>query len=102
MNLSPKICNICGGKVVHTSNADIYGKQYGSGYCYLCIDCNSNQTKYNGESYHFDKELFFLLRYHSGFYLWFDEDKLKELFNELQDEFYYEKVLEQRRLWLEI
>jgi len=67
---------------------------------YLCIDCISNQAKYNGESCYLDKELFFLLRYYSGFYLWFDEAKLIKLFNELQHESFFQKVLEQRKLKL--
>lgn len=37
----PKVCNICGGKVIYTSNADIYGKEYGSGKCYLCTSCRA-------------------------------------------------------------
>lgn len=39
INEHPTKCNICGGKVIYTSNANIYGKQYGSGYCYLCTAC---------------------------------------------------------------
>lgn len=41
INLSPRKCHICGGKVVYTSNDAIYGKQYGSGYCYVCTDCRA-------------------------------------------------------------
>jgi hypothetical protein len=38
----PKTCNICGGEVVYTSNAVIYnGREYGSGYCYLCLSCGA-------------------------------------------------------------
>lgn len=37
----PTKCNICGGQVVYTSNAEIYGKQYGSGFCYLCTNCGA-------------------------------------------------------------
>ena len=37
----PKICNICGGKVVYCSNAEIYGVEYGSGKCYLCTKCGA-------------------------------------------------------------
>lgn len=36
-----KICNICGGEVIYTSNADIYGRKYGSGKCYLCTECKA-------------------------------------------------------------
>ena len=25
----PTVCNLCGGKVIYTSNARIYGKEYG-------------------------------------------------------------------------
>jgi len=41
INLQPTECNICSGKVVYISNAKIYGKQFGSGYCYLCTDCKA-------------------------------------------------------------
>lgn len=41
VNLHPKVCNLCGGKVDYTSNAEIYGKPYGSGYCYLCRSCGA-------------------------------------------------------------
>ncbi|MCD8110858.1 MAG: DUF3268 family zinc-finger domain-containing protein [Clostridiales bacterium] len=37
----PKTCNLCGGDVVFTSNAEIYGREYGSGKCYLCTSCRS-------------------------------------------------------------
>lgn len=37
----PKICNICGGKVIYCSNAEIYGVEYGSGKCYLCTKCGA-------------------------------------------------------------
>ena len=43
INLYPTECNICGAEVEYTSNAEIYGKQYGSGWCYLCSNpyCDS-------------------------------------------------------------
>ena len=42
IDTQPKICNICGGEVIYTSNTVIYhGKQYGSGYCYLCLNCGA-------------------------------------------------------------
>ena len=41
IDLHPTICNICGGKVVFTSNSIIYGKEYGSGKCYLCENCGA-------------------------------------------------------------
>lgn len=37
----PKICNICGEKVEYISNAEIYGRQYGSGFCYRCTACGA-------------------------------------------------------------
>ena len=38
----PIICNICGDEhVSYESNAVIYGRQYGSGYCYICRKCRS-------------------------------------------------------------
>lgn len=41
INLYPTECNICDGKVVYVSNSKIYGKTYGSGYCYLCTKCGA-------------------------------------------------------------
>ena len=41
INLHPTVCNLCGGKVVFTSNSAIYGKEYGSGRCYLCTKCKA-------------------------------------------------------------
>ena len=41
VNLYPTRCNICGGKVIYTSNANIYGREYGSGKCYLCLQCGA-------------------------------------------------------------
>lgn len=37
----PKTCNLCGGPVIFTSNAVIYGREYGSGRCYLCTKCGA-------------------------------------------------------------
>ena len=38
INTQPEVCNLCGGKVIYTSNARVYhGREYGSGYCYLCL-----------------------------------------------------------------
>ncbi len=37
----PTICRYCGSKVVFTSNAEIYGKEYGQGKCYLCRNCRA-------------------------------------------------------------
>ena len=42
INLQPTECNLCGGRVIYTSNAVIYhGKEYGSGKCYLCTNCRA-------------------------------------------------------------
>ena len=41
INLQPTICNLCGGQVVYTSNSRIYGSEFGSGKCYLCLDCGA-------------------------------------------------------------
>ncbi len=41
IDLHPTTCNICGGRVVFTSNTAIYGKEYGSGKCYLCRNCGA-------------------------------------------------------------
>lgn len=37
----PKICRYCNGNVVFTSNAEIYGREYGTGKCYLCRNCGA-------------------------------------------------------------
>ena len=41
INLKPTICNLCGGEVIFTSNSEIYGREYGSGRCYLCTECGA-------------------------------------------------------------
>ena len=41
MNKQPIICNLCGGRVIYTTNDTIYGKKYGSGYCYYCKECGA-------------------------------------------------------------
>lgn len=41
MDLQPTICNLCGGKVEYIPNSKIYGKSYGSGWCYHCIKCDA-------------------------------------------------------------
>lgn len=41
IDLHPTRCNICSGNVVYTSNAVIYGKEYGSGKCYICQSCGA-------------------------------------------------------------
>ena len=37
----PTTCNLCGGQVIYTSNERVYGRKYGSGYCYLCTCCGA-------------------------------------------------------------
>lgn len=41
IDLYPTTCNLCNGKVIYISNAKIYGRQYGSGYCYYCTECGA-------------------------------------------------------------
>ena len=41
IELYPKKCNICGGVVQYIENKNIYGKSYGSGWCYYCKDCGA-------------------------------------------------------------
>jgi len=41
IDLQPQKCNLCGGKVEYTTNAEIYGRTYGSGKCYLCRNCKA-------------------------------------------------------------
>ena len=41
VNKHPQICNICGGKVIYTTNDAVYNRKYGSGYCYLCTVCRA-------------------------------------------------------------
>ena len=41
INTHPSVCNLCGGKVKFVTNDAVYGKRYGSGYCYLCTKCGA-------------------------------------------------------------
>ena len=41
VNLQPTECNLCGGAVEYISNAAIYGRKYGSGFCYRCRACRA-------------------------------------------------------------
>lgn len=41
IDLYPKVCNLCGGKVEYIPNSLIYGKSYGSGFCYHCKNCDA-------------------------------------------------------------
>lgn len=43
----PKKCPYCGGEVKYTSNAEIYGKEYGNGRCYLCKNCDAYTGVHN-------------------------------------------------------
>lgn len=36
----PTVCDYCGSPVVFGSNAEIYGKEYGNGMCFRCVDKN--------------------------------------------------------------
>lgn len=44
----PKICRYCGHDVVLTSNAEIYGKEYGNGRIYLCRNCRAYVGTHTG------------------------------------------------------
>lgn len=41
VELHPDTCNLCSGKVIYVTNDVIYGRQYGSGMCYLCTHCGA-------------------------------------------------------------
>lgn len=41
IDLEPKKCHLCGNEVRYVTNDAIYGKQYGSGYCYVCTWCGA-------------------------------------------------------------
>lgn len=41
INLQPTKCNLCGGDVEYIENSKIYGKSYGSGWCYHCKSCGA-------------------------------------------------------------
>lgn len=41
INSHPTKCNLCGGRVVFISNARVYGREYGSGKCYYCMQCGA-------------------------------------------------------------
>lgn len=42
-----KTCDFCNGPVVKTSNAEIYGKEFGNGMCYLCRNCKASVGTHN-------------------------------------------------------
>lgn len=37
----PTNCRYCNNEVIFTSNAEIYGREYGNGKCYLCRNCKA-------------------------------------------------------------
>jgi len=37
----PNTCPYCNSPVIFTSNAEIYGRQYGNGMCYKCTVCDT-------------------------------------------------------------
>jgi hypothetical protein len=41
IDLFPTKCNLCSGTVEYVTNAKVYGKEYGSGKCYLCTSCGA-------------------------------------------------------------
>lgn len=41
IDLQPKKCNLCDGRVIYTSNSKIYGREYGSGKMYYCTKCGA-------------------------------------------------------------
>lgn len=41
MNHNPTECNLCGGNVEYVPNLVIYGKPFGSGFCYRCTQCHA-------------------------------------------------------------
>jgi len=44
----PQKCDNCGGLVILTTNAAIYGKEYGNGKCYKCTNCDSYVGVHDG------------------------------------------------------
>jgi hypothetical protein len=67
---------------------------------YICLNQRSNPVKYNGCSHLIDNEIIFMLRYYSGYYLWF-KTSYYDCFEELQDTVLYQKVLQQKALSLQ-
>ena len=43
----PQKCPFCNSPVVYTSNAEIYGKEYGNGKCYICKKCKAYTGVHN-------------------------------------------------------
>lgn len=44
----PVKCDYCHAPVIFTSNSDIYGKEFGSGKCYKCTQCDSYVGVHDG------------------------------------------------------
>lgn len=44
----PTTCQYCGHEVIYTSNAEIYGKEYGNGKCYKCNNCDAYVGVHDG------------------------------------------------------
>ncbi|MBR2246913.1 MAG: hypothetical protein IJ880_07820 [Bacilli bacterium] len=70
----PTICRYCGSPVVYTSNAEIYGREYGDGKCYLCRNCRSFVGVHPGTDIPLgtlaNEEL---RRYRKAAHFWFDK-----------------------------
>lgn len=70
----PTKCRYCGNKVVYTSNAEIYGREYGNGMVYLCRNCGA----YVGTHPNSDRPLGTLANaelreYRKQAHFWFDQ-----------------------------
>lgn len=70
----PTICRYCGSPVVFTSNAEIYGREYGNGKCYLCRNCRAFVGVHTGTETPLgtlaNEEL---RRYRKAAHFWFDQ-----------------------------
>lgn len=44
----PKKCPFCNGNIKYTSNAEVYGREYGNGKCYLCKKCDAYVGVHDG------------------------------------------------------
>ena len=44
----PDDCIYCGAQVIFTSNAEVYGREYGNGKCYRCTKCDSYVGVHDG------------------------------------------------------
>lgn len=85
----PSTCPFCGEEVNYASNAEIYGKEYGSGKCYLCRRCDAYTGTHNGTDIALgilaNKEMRELKKQcHSIFdNLWNNRKERNELYNKL-------------------